>query len=124
MAHWERAVRSLLRPCEHLLLVLEGSPLPRGLKSDSEASLPNSFGDTSLGSSSQETRVILAVVAHVNHAVGESGRLIPDISVLSFCAKHPSKCVPLHRGRGCIRGLPWLPSRSPAYIPNSRGIFS
>jgi hypothetical protein len=73
-------VQSLLRPSERLLLTLEGSYLQHDLEGDSETSLPISFGDTSLGSSSEETRVILAIVGHVDDAMGESGRLILDTS--------------------------------------------
>ncbi|KAF8491842.1 DNase I-like protein, partial [Russula emetica] len=73
MVHWERDVRSLLRPSEHLLLILEGAFLRHGLKGDSEASSPTFVGDASLGSSSEEPRVILAIVVHVDHAIGESG---------------------------------------------------
>lgn len=73
MVHWKRNVRSLLRPSEDLLLIFEGSFLRHGLKSDSEASSPTFDGNTSLESSNEETRVILAVVVHVDHATGESG---------------------------------------------------
>jgi len=124
MAHWGRDVRSLLRPSEHLLLTLEGSFLRRGLKSDSEESPPTFVGDTSLGSSSEEARVILAIVVHVHHAMGEPGRLIMNTFTPPSCAKHLLKCVPLHRNRLSIGGLPWLPSRSPTYIRNSRGILA
>ena len=124
MAHWERDVRSLLRPSEHLLLILEGSFLRHGLKGDSEASSPTFSGDTSLGSSSEEARVILAIVTHADHATGESGRLILDAFAPPSCAKHILKRLPLHRGRLGIRALPWLPSRSPTYIRNSRGILA
>lgn len=124
MVHWKRVVRSLLRPSEHVLLILEGSFLRQGLKGDSEASSPTFVGDTSLGSSSEETRVILAIVVHVDHAIGESGRLIINASVPLSFAEHLPKCVPLHRGRLRIRGLPWLPSRSPTYIRNSRAILA
>jgi len=80
MAQWdwepEHDVRSLLRPSERLLLVLEGSHLRPGEESerDSEASPPISFDDTNLESASEESRVILAVVGHVNHAMEEYGR--------------------------------------------------
>lgn len=124
MVHRERDVRSLLRPSEHLLLILEGFFLRHGLKSDSEASSPTLVGDTSLESSSEETRVILAIIVHVDHAVGESGRLIINTFAPPSCAEHLPKCVPLYRGRLDIRGLPWLPSCSPTYIRNSRGIFA
>jgi hypothetical protein len=124
MVHWERDVRSLLRPSEHLLLILEGAFLRHGLKGDSEASSPNFVGDASLGSSSEEPPVILAIVVHVDHAIGESGRLIINAFAPPSCAKHLPKCVPLHRGRLSIRGLSWLPSRSPTYIRNSRGILA
>jgi hypothetical protein len=79
MAHWERDVQSLLRPSERLLFTLEGSYLQHGLESDSETSTPISPDKTSLGSS-EETPVILAIVGHVDHAMGESGRLILDTS--------------------------------------------
>jgi hypothetical protein len=124
MVHWKRNVRSLLRPSEHLLLILEGSFLRHGLKSDSEASSPTFVGDTSLGSSEEEARVILAIVVHVDHAMGESGRFIINAFAPPSCAKHLPKRVPLHRGRLSIRDLPWLPSRSPTYIRNSRGILA
>lgn len=52
-----------------------------GGERDTEASPPISFGHASLISSSEETRVILAIVENVNRAVGESGRLILDVSV-------------------------------------------
>jgi hypothetical protein len=117
MAHWERDVQSLLRPSERLLLTLEGSYLPHGWETDSEASPPG------MGSPPEEARVILAIVEHVNRAMGESGRLILDAFALSFYAKHPLKCVPLHRGRGSIKGCPWLPSLPPTHIHNSCGIF-
>jgi hypothetical protein len=73
-------VQSLLRPSERLILVLEGSYLPHGEERDSDASPPISSGDINPESSSEETRVILAIVEHVNHAMGESGRLILDAS--------------------------------------------
>lgn len=92
MSHWERAqaVRSLLRPSEHLLLLLEGSFPRHGSESDSEASPATLVGDTSLGSS-EETHVILAVVVHVDHAIGESGRLIINAFAPPPCAKPPSE---------------------------------
>ena len=124
MVHWERDVRSLLRPSEHLLLILKGSFLRHGLKGDSEESPPTFADDTSLGSSSEEARVILAIVVHVDHATGESGRLIINAFAPPSCVKHLPKRVPLHKGRLSIRGLPWLPSRSPTYICNSRGILA
>ena len=81
MVRWERDVQSLLRPSVRLLLTLEGSYLPHG--SEGESSLAP--GDTNLGSSSEESRVILAVVEHVNRATsGESGRLILDAFALSL----------------------------------------
>jgi hypothetical protein len=124
MVHWKRDVRSLLRPSEHLLLILKGSFLQHGLKGDSEASSPTFVGEARLGSSSEETRVILAIVVHVDQAVGESGRLIINPLAPPSCAKHLTKCVSLHSGRLGIRGFPLLPSRSPAYIRNSRGILT
>lgn len=90
MVHWERNVRSLLRPSEHLLLTLEGSYLRHhGRESDSDASLE----------SSEESHVILAIVVHVNQVTEESGRSIINTFALSSCADHPPKCVPLHRGQ-------------------------
>jgi hypothetical protein len=115
-------VQSLLRPSERLLLTLEGSYLPHGSEGESEALAPD---DTSSGPSpsSEEPRVILAVVEHVNRATsGESGRLILDASALSFYANHPLKCVPLHRGRGSIKCRLRSPSLPQTYICNSRRI--
>ncbi len=93
-------MRSLLRPSERLLLVLEGSHLRPGGESerDSKASPPISFDDTSLESASEESRVILAVVGHVNHAMEEYGRSLLNIFLLSSSAKHSPKRVSLHRG--------------------------
>lgn len=124
MGHWKRNVRSLLRPSEHLILLLKGFFLRNGSKSDSEASPATAVGDTSLGSISEDIRVILAVVGHVDRAVGESGRLMINAFTSPCCAEHLLKCVPLHRGRLTVRGLRWLPSRSPTYIRNSRGILT
>ena len=122
MVHWERDVQALLRPSERPLVTLEGSYLPHGSEGEPEASRS---GETSPGSSSEESRVILAVVEHVNRATsGESGRLILDAFAPSFYAKRPLKCVPLHRGRGSIKSRTpaWSPSLPPAYICNSRRI--
>jgi hypothetical protein len=81
MGHWKHNVRSLLRPSEHLLLILKGSFPRHGLERDSEVSPPTFVSDTSPGSFSEDTRVILAIVVHVDHAIGESGRLIISASL-------------------------------------------
>jgi hypothetical protein len=87
MAHWERDVRSLLRPSEHLLLVLEGSSPPHGWaeSENSKAPPPISSDKASLGSSSDGSRVVLAVVGHImNQAMEESGRSMLNNLPLSF----------------------------------------
>ncbi|KAI0292853.1 hypothetical protein BC826DRAFT_1105265 [Russula brevipes] len=74
MVHWEHDVRSLLRPSEYLLLVLEGSHLRHhDLERDSKAPSPTSFNDADMESSYEESRVILAIVGHMSRATGESG---------------------------------------------------
>ena len=76
MVHWEREVRSLLRPSEHLHLILVGAALilPR-------TRVPNS----------REPSAILAVVGHMpvasDRAVEDSGRSMPHTPVLIFCAE-------------------------------------
>jgi hypothetical protein len=88
-AHWERDVRSLLRPSESLLLILDGSSLRHdrlGRRSPRPEAPPSTFlDDTSLASlgPSEGSRVILAVVGHDGLAMGESGRLILD--TFTFC---------------------------------------
>lgn len=99
MAHWGRDVRSLLRPSEHLLLVLEGSSLPhasgRAESEDSKAPPPISSEEANMGSS-EEPRVILAVVGHMNQAKEESGRSMLNNFTSSFRAKDSPKRVSLH----------------------------
>ena len=74
--HWGREVRSLLRPSEHLHLILVGTALilPR-------TRVPNS----------REPSAILAVVGHMpvasDRAVEDSGRSMPHTPVLIFCAE-------------------------------------
>jgi hypothetical protein len=79
MADWERDVRSLLRPSEHLLVILEGSSLRHDrLPLDPHPKAPpTSFDDTNVTSSGpfEELRVVLAIVGHDDRALGESGRL-------------------------------------------------
>jgi hypothetical protein len=119
----ERDVRSLLRPSEQLVFILKRSYLRRGGEGDSDLKAPPSISsdDTSLVPPSEETRVILAIVGHMNNAMEERGRSILNTFTLSFSAEHSLKCVSLHRGRGAIK---CLPSRAPAYICNSQRILS
>jgi hypothetical protein len=76
MVHWEREVRSLLRPSEHLHLIIVGTALnlPR-------TRVPNS----------REPPAILAVVGHMpaasDRAVEDSGRSMPHTPVIIFCAE-------------------------------------
>lgn len=76
MVHWEREVRSLLRPSGHLHLLLVGTALPYNL---ARADVPHTRGPS----------VILAVVGHmpVGRAVEDSGRSMLYIYVLIFCAE-------------------------------------
>lgn len=83
MVHWEHDVRSLLRPSEYLLLVLEGSHLRHhDSEKDSKSLSSTFFNDTDMESSSEGSHVILAIVGHMNRATGESGRSILDIYAL------------------------------------------
>ena len=100
--HWEPEydVRSLLRPSEHLVLILKGSHLRRGGERDPRAPPPISFDHTNLGSPSEESRVVLAIVGHVDHAREVNGRSILDTLVLSLSAKHsPKVCFSTPRTR-------------------------
>jgi hypothetical protein len=74
MAHWEREVRSLLRPSEHLRLILVGT------------TLLNNLPRTRV-SETREPSVILAVVGNlpVGLEVEESGRSIFYTSVPILC---------------------------------------
>ena len=76
MVHWEREVRSLLRPSGHLHLLLVGTALPNNLAT---AHIPHTRGPS----------VILAVVGHmpVGRAVEDSGRSMLYIYVLIFRAE-------------------------------------
>ena len=102
MAHRHREikhdVRSLLRPSEQLLLILEGLYVRPGGERDSDlkAPLPISSDDTSLVLPSEEPRVVLAIIEHVDHAMEEYGRSILNTFTLSFSAKRSLKCVSLH----------------------------
>jgi len=107
----ERDVRSLLRPSEHLVLILEGSHLRRGGQRDPKAPPPISFDHTTLGSPSEESRVILAIVGHVNHAREANGRSILNTFALSLSAKHsPKVCFSTPRTRR--RRIPPMVSHS------------
>lgn len=74
MAHWEREVRSLLRPSEHLRLILVGTALLNNLP---RTRIPKT----------REPFVILAVVGNlpVGREVEESGRSIFYTSVPVLC---------------------------------------
>ena len=93
MAHWERGVRLLLRPSEHLLLILEGSSLrhDRRRSPPPKAPTPASSGNASLApsglSAGEGSRVILAIVGHKDHAAGESGRSMLHTLSLPLRAK-------------------------------------
>ena len=104
MPHWhwepERYVRSLLRPSEHLVLILEGSHFYRGGERDPKAPPPISFDHTTLGSPSEESRAILAIVEHVDHAREANGRSILNAFALSLSAEHsPKVCFSTPRTR-------------------------
>jgi len=71
------------------VLILEGSHLRRGGERDPKAPPPISFDHTTLGSSSEESRVILAIVGHVNHARETNGRSILNTFALSLSANPP-----------------------------------
>ena len=76
MVHWEREVRSLLRPSGHLHLLLVGTALPTNL---GRAHIPHT----------REPSVILAVVGHmpIGRAVEDSGRSMLYIYILMLCAE-------------------------------------
>jgi hypothetical protein len=80
MADWERDVRSLLRPSEHLLVLLEGSSLRHDRPPPAphpKTSPPTSLDITSAAPSGplEGLRVVLVIVGHDDRAIGESGRL-------------------------------------------------
>ena len=97
MVHWERQVRSLLRPSEHLNLVLVGTALLDNL--------PRTCGPKS---------VILAVVGNMPAGleVEESGRSIFYTSVPLFCAELLVKVCLYTESRSAIqhRRLSVVPS--------------
>ncbi|KAI0258569.1 Endonuclease/exonuclease/phosphatase [Gloeopeniophorella convolvens] len=70
MSHWQHDVRSLLRPSEHVHLILEGTSSPE--KDLSQAATQASLSEINLASS-EEWGVVLAVVGHVEQASGETG---------------------------------------------------
>ena len=85
MAHWDREVRSLLRPTEHLRLILVGT-----------ASL--NHPRIRFPKTKEPPPVILAVVGHtsMNHAA-ESGRSMFYTSKTILCAELLAKSVLIYR---------------------------
>ena len=88
--HWKHKVRSMLRPSEHLHLVLDGTAFPNNLR---KTHVPNN---------TLEPSVLLAVVGHmpVGRAVEDSGRsmlliLLFQYSVLNSCRK----CIHIQKTR-------------------------
>ncbi len=85
MAHWEREVRSLLRPSEHLHPILVGTALLNNLP---RTRVPKT----------REPSVILAVVGHISvDRVEESGRSMFRTSVPLFCTELLVKSVFIYR---------------------------
>jgi hypothetical protein len=88
MVHWRHEVRSLLRPSEHLHLLLVGTAFPNNLP---RTHAPNN----TLGPS-----VFLAVVGHmpVGRAVEDSGRSMHFILLFQYSVLNSSrKCIHIQK---------------------------
>ena len=129
MADLERDVRSLLRPSEYLLVILEGSSLQHGrspLAPHPKASPPTSSDDKSLASSGpfEGLRIVLAIVGHDDRTMGESGRLThPTFFLCHLALNCLLKCVPLLRGDSTNR-YSWTLSLAPSPTSNPWRLFS